>query len=162
MEFSHNDEFLLSVSRDRNWCIWQARGTFRTHNLRNPILEPFQLLYKGSKAHERIIWSCDWSLDDKYFATGSRDKLVSQIPISIQFFQVKVWAKNNEKDEWACTTTFPIFPSPITSLSWAPITQSYMLAIGQEDGLISLWSVSGQAVLFVNPSYLLFCSIVIL
>lgn len=45
------------------------------------ISEPRFSLYthtsKASAVHTRIIWSCDWSLDNKYFVTSSRDKKVS-------------------------------------------------------------------------------------
>lgn len=45
------------------------------------ISEPRFSLYthtsKDSAVHTRIIWSCDWSLDNKYFVTSSRDKKVS-------------------------------------------------------------------------------------
>ena len=34
---------------------------------------------KKSKTHTRIIWTCSWSHDDRYFATGSRDKKVIKI-----------------------------------------------------------------------------------
>jgi elongator complex protein 2 len=33
-------------------------------------------ILKRVKAHARILWGCDWSPDDQYFATSSRDKKV--------------------------------------------------------------------------------------
>lgn len=41
----------------------------------------FQLVARSDKSrqHARIIWSCAWSGDDKYFATASRDKKVRYI-----------------------------------------------------------------------------------
>ena len=33
---------------------------------------------KSSKAHSRIIWSCTWTHDDAFFATGARDKRVKE------------------------------------------------------------------------------------
>lgn len=33
-------------------------------------------ILKRVKAHARILWGCDWSPDDQYFTTASRDKKV--------------------------------------------------------------------------------------
>lgn len=96
MEFSHSDDYLLSVSRDRTFCIWDAKTSF-------------QLLCKV-KGHERIIWSGAWSLDDAFIATGSRDKLI------------KVWLKKQgtEKHEWGLVATLPPFAAPVTAVTFAP------------------------------------------
>ena len=47
----------------------------------------FSLVARSDKKnqHARIIWSCAWSEDDKYFATASRDKKVS-VPLREKFF----------------------------------------------------------------------------
>lgn len=69
MKFSPNDKFLLTVSRDRKWSLFedkQGTGNFELRGCSNP---------KGG-VHARIIWSCEWTGDGKFFVTGSRDKKV--------------------------------------------------------------------------------------
>ncbi|KAM5158488.1 elongator complex protein 2 isoform 2-T2 [Mantella aurantiaca] len=75
MAFSPDDKFLLAVSRDRNWSLWRkqegipiqsAEQHFMLHASTN----------KDTSVHSRIIWSCDWTPDSKFFVTGSRDKKV--------------------------------------------------------------------------------------
>ncbi|KAG7097028.1 hypothetical protein E1B28_004421 [Marasmius oreades] len=63
--FSPNDQFVLSVSRDRSWRL------FRQDSEKGYI--PFRT---ESKAHGRIIWDCAWSREGDIFATASRDKTV--------------------------------------------------------------------------------------
>jgi len=67
LKFSHNDQYLLSVSRDRHWILWSRTSIEDA---------PFKLLCQKEKAHGRIIWRVSWSHDDLYFATASRDKTV--------------------------------------------------------------------------------------
>lgn len=64
IKFSPNDNYILSVSRDRRWSLYEKKDTEFELIDQSPI--------KGI-THSRIIWTCDWSHDSKYFITGSRD-----------------------------------------------------------------------------------------
>ena len=100
MAFDHGGQRLLSVSRDRCWSVFKRKResdegeskvvsvflkvrTIRYCYYRYPFLSGplFQLAARSDKSrqHARIIWSCAWSGDDKYFATASRDKKVLYI-----------------------------------------------------------------------------------
>ncbi|KAI8059417.1 WD40-repeat-containing domain protein [Gilbertella persicaria] len=94
VQFSHNDRWLLTVSRDRLWSISERTQDPET---------PYRLVAK-SKAHARIIWDCSWSHDDKLFVTGSRDKTL------------KVWTSEN----WECVATIKC-EEAITAVDFAPI-----------------------------------------
>ena len=65
ISFSPNDNFLLTVSRDRSWNLY-----IKNNN-------SYELLQNMKNAHKRIIWSCSWSFDEQFFATGSRDKFIT-------------------------------------------------------------------------------------
>ncbi|KAI7853664.1 quinon protein alcohol dehydrogenase-like superfamily [Circinella umbellata] len=93
--FSHNDQWLLTVSRDRLWSLSK-----RTENDE----EPYQLVAKN-KAHARIIWDCSWSHDDTMFATASRDKTV------------KIWTQQGET--FGCVATIKCAEA-VTSTEFAP------------------------------------------
>lgn len=119
MEFSHSDRFLLSVSRDRQLCI---------HDF---SVSPPRLIAQNSKAHARIIWSCSWSHDDLFFATGSRDK------------KVKIWSSST----WKIDSTLDTFSDSVTAVAFAPlifgsVQDSYILAVALESGQIFLYSAS--------------------
>jgi elongator complex protein 2 len=77
MSFSPNNQYLLSVSRDRRWSLFE--------NQRSGDNDPNNFVMvattdKKNGIHGRIIWCCAWSHDSKYFVTGSRDGKVSAIP----------------------------------------------------------------------------------
>uniref|UniRef100_A0A915D517 Elongator complex protein 2 n=1 Tax=Ditylenchus dipsaci TaxID=166011 RepID=A0A915D517_9BILA len=71
MCFSPNDQYLLSVSRDRTWNLFG-----QTTDSEND----FVIVSSGDKrtsGHSRIIWTAAWSHDSSYFATASRDKILN-------------------------------------------------------------------------------------
>lgn len=93
-----------------------------------------QLLTR-QEAHKRIIWSCSWNPLGHEFATGSRDKTV------------KIWAIE-EGSSVKQLMALPQFSSSVTALSWAGLdrfsnnSNNGLLAVGMENGLIELWSLS--------------------
>ncbi|KAI9317414.1 WD40-repeat-containing domain protein [Dichotomocladium elegans] len=117
VRFSHNDRWLLSVSRDRVWALSE-----RTNDQDMPYKVVAQ-----NKAHARIIWDCSWTHDDRAFATGSRDKTI------------KIWTQ--EGSEWRCSATIKTNEA-VTSVEFAPgfIDGRYILAVGMENGKIQMYS----------------------
>lgn len=65
--------------------------------------------------HTRIIWSCDWSHDDKFFVTTSRDRRACVWPAAL----------DKNADERPCMNQINQKPyleleSPVTACSFAP------------------------------------------
>ncbi|KAG8382847.1 hypothetical protein BUALT_Bualt05G0121000 [Buddleja alternifolia] len=124
LEFSHDNNFLLSVSRDRHFSIFAIKQTGADEI-------SHQLVIKQD-AHKRIIWACSWNPFAHEFATGSRDKTV------------KIWELQNGSSV-KLLMTLPMFKSSVTALSWLGIDRMRnhgLLAVGMENGLIELWSFS--------------------
>lgn len=123
MEFSHDDNLLLSVSRDRQFSIFKINRT-GTGEI------DYNLLVR-QEAHKRIIWACSWNPFGHEFATGSRDKTV------------KIWAVEKASSVKQLLT-LPQLNSSVTALSWAGLDQQRnrgILAVGTESGLLQLWSL---------------------
>ncbi|KDR08420.1 probable elongator complex protein 2 [Zootermopsis nevadensis] len=137
MAFSPDDRFLLSVSRDRRWSLFQ---------LKVPELESknYRLIASTDKktgVHARIIWCCSWTHDSKHFFTGSRDG------------KVAVWGHNGVTSE---TTSllgqYTLSSKPlelqnqsVTALAVAPVNFApnvYLVAVGLESGCINLYKWS--------------------
>lgn len=134
MAFSPDDKFLLAVSRDRTWSLWKRQ------DVTSPEFDPFFSLFaftnKITSVHSRIIWSCDWSPDSKYFFTGSRDK------------KVVVWGECNSNDDLVehsigpCSSVLDV-GSSVTAVSVCPVldlVHRYVVAVGLESGKICLYS----------------------
>lgn len=63
LKFSPDSNHLLSVSRDRRWSLFS----------KTPInsFELFATTDKNTAVHSRIIWTCAWTHDSTFFATGT-------------------------------------------------------------------------------------------
>ncbi|CAJ0560163.1 unnamed protein product, partial [Mesorhabditis spiculigera] len=69
LEWSPCGTRLLSVSRDRTAVIYgEADGNVDGYK--------WSAIWRSTKEHSRIIWSCCWAADSTYFATAGRDQKV--------------------------------------------------------------------------------------
>ncbi|XP_031562089.1 elongator complex protein 2-like [Actinia tenebrosa] len=137
MAFSHSGTRLVTVSRDRSWAMFKRKVDQENGPLFSLASHSSSL--KKNDQHSRIIWSCSWSHDDKYFTTASRDK------------KVFMWGCHgdtiNDKENWSPASSPLDVGEPATAVDMAPITvknSRYLIAVGTESGRISLhtWSSS--------------------
>ncbi|CAG9763489.1 unnamed protein product [Ceutorhynchus assimilis] len=126
MQFSPDSQNLLSVSRDRRWSMFSK-------NSQNKF-ELVATTDKHTSVHTRIIWTCAWTHDSKYFATGSRDgKLV-------------MWTKNADKEfvkplgQYEKTNAVQYPGQSVTAVAFGPdfVNGGYLCAAGFEDGKIEV------------------------
>lgn len=141
LKFSPNNKWLLSTSRDRRWSLFE--------NLANATDTPndtecdFKLVATTDKkngVHTRIIWTCDWSHDSRYFSTGSRDsKIVAWKQSEVdsgstlgkwRAHGVQEFGKNDSVTTLAFATTF------------APNGTDYVVAVGFETGTIHICTLN--------------------
>uniref|UniRef100_A0AAQ5ZSJ5 Elongator complex protein 2 n=1 Tax=Amphiprion ocellaris TaxID=80972 RepID=A0AAQ5ZSJ5_AMPOC len=136
MAFSPDAQLLLAVSRDRTWSLWRRNPT--TSESPEPRFSLYARTGKDTAIHSRIIWSCDWSPDSKYFVTSSRDK------------KVIVWGPcilENSGDSVPppeikpCSSILDVGDSA-TAVAFCPVLcsdNSYLLSVGLECGRILLY-----------------------
>ena len=113
---------LLCVSRDRTWSLHSV-------NLESKILTT-ELLGKTDKKtaiHSRLIWSCAWTHDSRYFATASRDK------------KVVMWG--NDERSWKQVGDVLTVSDSATAVAIAGRSHkdSYVAAVGLECGTIHIY-----------------------
>ena len=124
LNFSPDDEYLLSVGRDRQWAIFRRK-----------IDEPcqYELFIAEPKGHSRMILDCAWapSAAGAIFATAGRDKAV------------KFWSLKESVAELKATITAAV---SVTAIAIWPIVmgQRLRLAYGTEDGRIHIADISQQ------------------
>uniref|UniRef100_A0A2K6GAL6 Elongator complex protein 2 n=1 Tax=Propithecus coquereli TaxID=379532 RepID=A0A2K6GAL6_PROCO len=104
--------------------------------LSDPVFSLFAFTNKITSVHSRIIWSCDWSPDNKYFFTGSRDK------------KVVAWGECDYSDDCIehnigpCSSVLDV-GGAVTAVSVCPVlnsSQRYVVAVGLECGKICLYT----------------------
>jgi elongator complex protein 2 len=119
LRFSADDQYLLSVARDRQWAIFQRDTTQKTS---------YTLLESNPKGHTRMILDAAWApTATPVFATAGRDK------------QVKIWAK----DEFSITLKASIpEETPVTAIDFLNVLvgddQAY-LSVGTEAGVFKTY-----------------------
>lgn len=125
IKFSPNDDLILSVSRDRRWSLFQKKEAGYELIDQSPL--------KGN-THSRIIWTCDWSHDSKYFVTGARDsKAISWINTGIDGI-VKYEASTILNLKNTSITAVAFYHSFLNNDS-----SKYLVAVGFESGEIRLY-----------------------
>ncbi|XP_023297424.2 probable elongator complex protein 2 [Lucilia cuprina] len=145
MSFSPNGEYLLSVSRDRRWSL------FKRQPLEKDKVASFALTActdKTNGVHTRIIWSCDWSHDSKYFVTSSREG------------KVVIWCKTQDAETketslngWKSLDVLELKNESITAVTFAHSLHengAYVLALGCESGLIHVYQFKDKFTLLLT------------
>ncbi|KAL2676877.1 hypothetical protein Neosp_010644 [[Neocosmospora] mangrovei] len=127
LRFSVDDQFLLSVGRDRQWAVFE----------RAPEDEAaYKLLQINPKGHTRMILDAAWAPAPStapVFATAGRDK------------QVRIWAAKPDEDgklKFAQAAAIPC-ASPVTSVDFIPqlVNGRFVLAVGTELGRLNLYLI---------------------
>uniref|UniRef100_A0A1A9WBK9 Elongator complex protein 2 n=1 Tax=Glossina brevipalpis TaxID=37001 RepID=A0A1A9WBK9_9MUSC len=134
MRFSPNGKFLLSVSRDRRWSLFERQSVEgETSSILYALIACTE---KSNGIHTRIIWSCDWSHDNQYFITTSREG------------KAVVWTNSTNEIEksllngWQSQNTLELTTESITAVCFADHLQangSYLVALGCESGIIYIY-----------------------
>ncbi|KAK4527371.1 hypothetical protein GAYE_SCF39G5293 [Galdieria yellowstonensis] len=123
MDFSQDGALLVSVSLDRNCCIWDSRTGTKLMTLDNPPVRRY-----GIKAHFRccqfsrvsavepkILYTVDVSLDSGTFISGWR------------------------VDKWQSVFSRKVSQDPVTFLSSCVIDGREYIAVGTNEGDVMIW-----------------------
>lgn len=144
MKFSPNNQYLLSVSRDRRWTLFENKSS-NTSSVAKSNFELIAKTNKDNQIHNRIIWACDWSSDSKLFCTTSRDG------------KAIIWHKTNtitdsSLKEWKSLSCLELKGESITAVSFHlnytkqskenSQHDKYLIALGFETGKISIYKFS--------------------
>jgi elongator complex protein 2 len=117
LQWSPDDKYLLSVSRDRTWTLFERRG------------HDFTTI--ASNGHNRMIMGCSWAPLEggRLFATAGRDR------------HVKLWIQDGEKFVEKLVLTAE---TPVTAVAFLPrlIGGKICLAGALETGLVLIHVIS--------------------
>ncbi|ESP01537.1 hypothetical protein LOTGIDRAFT_207709 [Lottia gigantea] len=126
LAFSHSNQYLLAVSRDRTWSLYsKSTGDGKS------VYENCISVDKKTTSHTRIIWDCCWTWDDRYFFTASRDK------------KVMVWSIKDLLIGSVKPCSVLELQESVTAVDVAPQNSvhdnSYLVSIGLDSGKILLY-----------------------
>eukprot|EP00340_Litonotus_pictus_P006056 CAMPEP_0170527956 /NCGR_PEP_ID=MMETSP0209-20121228/13442_1 /TAXON_ID=665100 ORGANISM="Litonotus pictus, Strain P1" /NCGR_SAMPLE_ID=MMETSP0209 /ASSEMBLY_ACC=CAM_ASM_000301 /LENGTH=740 /DNA_ID=CAMNT_0010818857 /DNA_START=166 /DNA_END=2384 /DNA_ORIENTATION=- len=116
IEFSKDDNLILTVSRDRSWCLYK----------RNDKEDLYSLYQTAKECHLRIIWGCSFTDDSLFFATGSRDKFA------------KIWKNTDSKYSCVGEKEFDEAVTSVELLSSKNDPSKIILLAGLENGYIQM------------------------
>jgi elongator complex protein 2 len=130
LSFSADDQYLLSVGRDRQWAVYRR-------SQEEPSV--FKLMTSNPKGHSRMILDADWApasdsqQKSQIFATAGRDK------------SIKLWQLTGDSIE--CKATIPA-RSSVTAVKFLPRTYNgaLFLATGEDDGKLSIHQIKVDGV----------------
>lgn len=129
LRFSPNDSYLLSVSRDRTWSLF---------NMEEESFSKIASSDKKTSVHSRIIWDCAWTPSSEAFLTASRDK-----SLIIWYFDLN---QNLENCLGNINHTDPVmFDDSITSVdihNEMNFKNQFIACIALDNGKLSLMSFS--------------------
>lgn len=119
--FSPDDRYILTVSRDRSWRLFEAQA--------DSSFAPIA----ADKSHSRIIWDCAWAQEGDVFATASRDKTV------------KIWRLGDDSSRWVSIATLKTKEAATAVAFNATNDGRRLLAVGTEIGGLSIYSSGSSA-----------------
>lgn len=141
LKFSPDNQRLLSVSRDRRWSLFENKLT--ETSAASDAVPDYKMIATTDKRngiHARIIWTCDWSHDGNYFATGSRDGRV------VAWHRTEADTKSTLGYYGAVDTLEMAKTDSVTAVAFAKHylndNEKYLVAIGLETGYIHVCSIN--------------------
>lgn len=122
LRFSPDNQYLLGVSRDRQFSLWKRSGV--------DGLE-LNLVKLQERAHTRIIWDCSWLPADvmqNAFVTAARDKTIKCWSVGTQGVEQKTSIKVTQ---------------PVTAIDCyhESLSNCCVLAAGLENGDIQIYKI---------------------
>ena len=145
MRFSPNDQYLLSVSRDRRFSLFERQvADGQVSYVLKSVSD------KTNGIHQRIIWSCDWTKDSRIFATSSRDGKV------VAWYMAEEEQPGSSLGNIRPKDVLDVKGESVTAVAFAhhkSSNDSYVVALGCETGLIVVcrlnekWEICHQ----INP-----------
>lgn len=154
LRFSPDDRYILTVSRDRTWCLSEQTGKLR------PSHKKLIGTTESDCIHKRIIWDCCWTSDSEYFVTVSRDK--KAVVWSISALRAKIEPSTEQvvgKIEPEFVKEYHCSIQAVDSPTCTYADKQYIVALGFEDGSLDIGRLSMQPSIAAESRWQLLVSI---